>query len=90
MKENVLRAVAVILWSAAVFEILGGAFVWHVPLDGGPRREAGTVSYSFSLYRLPPPPEGPAMCDLARVARLSFAMPCDFRPPVIDLAKRYL
>jgi hypothetical protein len=90
MKENVLRAVAVVLWSVAIFEILGGAFVWRVPVDGGPRREMGNISYSFSLYRLPPPPDGPAMCDLAHVMRLSFTMPCDLRPPFIDLAKRYL
>jgi hypothetical protein len=90
MNANLLRAIAVVLWSAAIFEILGGAFVWRTPLDGGALRETGNVSYSFSLYRLPPPPEGPAMCDLARVVRLSFAMPCDFRPPFIDLAKAYL
>jgi hypothetical protein len=89
-KDIILRTVAAVLWSAAIFEIFGGAFVWREPLESGPLRETGTVSYSFSLYRLPPPPQGPPYCDLLAISRLSFAMPCDFRPPFIDLAKRYL
>jgi hypothetical protein len=82
-KDIILRSVAVVLWAVAIFEIFGGVFVWRTPLEGG-----GNVSYNFSLYRLPPPPEGPPVCDLATLARLSFAMPCDFRPPFIDLAKK--
>ena len=84
-KVITLRAVAAVLWAVALFEIFGGVFVWHTPLNDG-----GNISYNFSLYRLPPPPEGPPTCALATVARLSFAMPCDFRPPFMDLAKTYL
>lgn len=91
VRETILRVAAAVLWSAAIFEIFGGAFVWRTPLhDGAHLREDGNISYNFSLYRLPPPPEGPPYCDLLTVARLSFAMPCDFRPPFIDLAKKYL
>ena len=84
-KDVILRTVAIVLWAVAIFEILGGVFVWRTPLSDG-----GNVSYNFSLYRSPPPPEGPPTCALAAVARLSFAMPCDLRPPFIDLAKKYL
>ncbi|MBN9589617.1 MAG: hypothetical protein BGN85_05180 [Alphaproteobacteria bacterium 64-11] len=89
IRNIVPRAVAAILWAAAIFEIFGGAFVWRVPLHDR-MREGGNVSYNFSLYRLPPPPQGPPYCDIVTIARLSFAMPCDFRPPFIDLAKKYL
>ena len=85
-----LRGIAAVLWIAAAFEIFGGAFVWREPLAGVANvREDGFVSYSFSLYRLAPPPKGPPYCDLVTIARLNFAMPCDWRPPFIDLAEKY-
>lgn len=89
MKLFLLRGIAVLLWSAAIFEIFGGTFIWREPLRIAGRAD-GTTDYRFSLYRLPPPPKGPPYCDQLTVTKLSFAMPCDFRPPFIDLAKKYL
>lgn len=89
MKHALLRLVVILFWVSALFEIFGGTFVWRAPLKTA-GHEDGTVEYRFSLYRVEPPPKGPPQCDLATAWRFSLAMPCDMRPPFLDLAKKYL
>lgn len=82
-------AAVVLLWVTAIFEMFGGTFVWRTPLIT-PGHEAGTAEYRLSLYHVQPPPKGPPQCDFVTVGRLSLAMPCDLRPPFLDMAKKYL
>jgi hypothetical protein len=87
--RHIARLVVVLLWVTAIFEIFGGTFVWRTPLKIA-GHEDGTTEYRISLYRVQPEPLGPPQCDLATVGRLSMAMPCDMRPPFVDMAKKYL
>ena len=88
MKRAALRLVIALLWASAIFEVFGGTFVWRQPLKV-PGHEDGTTEYRFSLYRVQPPPLGPPQCDQVTMGRLALAMPCDMRPPFLDMAKKY-
>lgn len=80
--------IVVLLWVTAIFEIFGGTFVWRAPLII-PGHENGTAEYRLSLYRVQPQPLGPPQCDFVTVGRLNLDMPCDMRPPFLNLAKKY-
>lgn len=86
-RDITLRIVATVLWTVAIFEILGGQFVWRQALPGG-----ATQTSALTIYRgfLAPPPPGPQACDLADAGVYALTMPCDWRPPFIAVAKKYL
>jgi len=75
----VLRITATVIWTVALFGILGGGFAWRDDLPDGHYNR-----FTLTMYKtLPAPPRGPSYCDLVEVGRYALVRPCDWQPPFI-------
>ena len=77
--NKIVWAVAIAIWVPCIFSLLGGAFTYRENLPSGLYNR-----YTLTLYKtLPPPPKGPAYCDLLTIGDYALAFSCSGKPPFI-------
>ncbi len=76
MSASAQRVFQVVVFSVALFMVLGGGF-FRDDADG-----ARTVTYT--LYKnLPPAPQGPSFCKAVSVDGYGLMRPCNYQPPFV-------
>ena len=77
--SRVIWGVAIAIWIPCIYGLLGGAFVWRENLPSGLYNR-----YVLTIYKtLPPPPRGPAYCDILNLGVYALAFSCTGKPPFI-------